>query len=65
MSAELIKNQSEQIGLLKELLSHKDDIISIYKEHLKQQQQQFDSEIKMLDESIELNKKLSEKTTTN
>ncbi len=65
MSAELIKNQSEQIGLLKELLSHKDDMISIYKEHLKQQQQQFDSVIKMLDESIELNKKLSEKTTTN
>jgi hypothetical protein len=65
MSAELIKNQSEQIGLLKELLSHKDDIISIYKEHLKQQQQQFDSAIKMLDEAIELNKKLSEKTTTN
>ncbi len=65
MSAELIKNQSEQIGLLKELLSHKDDIISIYKEHLKQQQQQFDSAMKMLDESIELNKKLSEKTTTN
>ncbi len=65
MSAELIKNQSEQIGLLKELLSHKDDIISIYKEHLKQQQQQFDSAIKMLDEAIELNKKLSEKTTIN
>ena len=64
MSVELIKKQNEQIEMLKELVKHKDNMIAIYKEHVEVVQQQFDNAIKLLDESIEINKQLSEKTTT-
>ena len=64
MSAELIKTLNEQIAMLKELVEHKDNMIKMYKEHAKVVQQQFDNAIKMLDESIEINKQLSEKTVT-
>jgi len=64
MSVELIKTLNEQIAMLKELVEYKDELISVYKEHLKLRQQQFDNAIKMLDESIEINKQLSEKTVT-
>jgi len=64
MSAELIKAQREQIEMLKELIEHKDNMIAIYKEHVEVVQQQFDNAIKILDESIKINKQLSEKTTT-
>lgn len=64
MSVEIIKTLNEQIAMLKELVEHKDNMIKMYKEHAKVVQQQFDNAIKMLDESIEINKQLSEKTVT-
>ena len=65
MSVELIKKQNETIEILKELIAHKDNMIAIYKEHAEVLQQQFDNAIKILDESIKINKQLSEKTVTN
>lgn len=58
---EIIKNQNEQIELLKERVKTEQELTQVYRESNIELKQQIEKLFKLLEESIEINKQLNRK----